>query len=311
MIEKQELLEILNNNYEKIFTDATFHRDGGSLSYIVFSNEDKYFLRVIRPEMLATAYQAIDIHTFLQVCNFAVPPIVFTKDDQSFITRKTDGKINLLVLYEYIEGKEPSNGDIENVGELIAKLHNIMESYPKELKNRDKHFFIDRYVDILRSKNDHTVGEYERLGNMLWGKVKDLPKGFCHCDLYSGNIMKSDNGKLYVLDFDTSCNGFPMYDITLFCNETDYFAYSDEKFHESELSLQHFLKGYMKHRNLTEEEIQAFYYFQVIYHFQLQATIVEIYGIDCNPDDFEDKQLDWITSWMNKAEQEKGIVFYI
>jgi len=309
MIETRELLEILNRGYEKTFTDATFNRDGGSLSYIVLSNEERYFLRVIRPELLDTAYQSIDIHTFLQGCNFAVPTIVFAKDGQPFITKKTEDKINLLVLYDYIEGEEPSGADVENVGELIAKLHNAMESYPKKLTDREKHFFIDRYVDILRSKNDHTANEYERLGNMLWEKVKNLPKGFCHCDLYSGNIMKSDTGKLYVLDFDTSCNGFPMYDITLFCNKTDYFAYSDEKFYESELSLQRFLKGYLKYRNLSEEEIQAFYYFQVIYHFQLQATIVEIYGIDCNPDDFEDKQLDWIVSWMKKAEWERGIVF--
>lgn len=309
MIEKQALLEILNQNFEEVFTDTKFYRDGGSLSYIVSSNEERYFLRIIRPELLETARQSIDIHTYLQGHAFAVPIIIFTKDGQPYIERKADDKTYLLVLYEYIEGGEPGVGDVESIGKLIANLHNIMKCYPKSLKSQEKHFFIDRYVDILRSKNDHTADEYEHLGNILWEKVKHLPQGFCHCDLYPGNILKSNEGKLYVLDFDTSCIGFPMYDITLFCNKTDYFAYSDKGFYESELWLQYFLKGYTKYRSLTEEEIKAFYYFHVIYHYQVQATIVEIYGIDCNPDDFEDKQLDWIKQWMKKAEMDKGIDF--
>ena len=310
-MEKQELLEILNCNYENIFTDVNFYRDGGSLSYIVLSNDKQYFLRIIRPEFLVTAVQSIDIHMFLQGHNFPVPVIVFTKDNQPYVTRKTDSQTNLLVLYEYIDGGEIDDTDVENIGELTAKLHNIMEHYTKPLKSRDKHFFIGRYVDILRSKGDHTADEYERLGDMLWEKAKNLPKGFCHCDLYPGNILKSNDGKLYVLDFDTSCIAFPMYDITLFCNKTNYFEYSHEGFYKSELRLQHFLKGYLKHRTLTDEEMRAFYYFHVIYHYQVQATIVEIYGIDCNEDDFEDKQLDWITSWIKKAETDRGIDFGI
>ena len=309
MNDKQALLEILNSNYKISFTTIDFYRDGGSMSYVVFSDDEKYFLRVIRPELLATAYQSIDIHVFLQSQDFAVPSIVFTKDEQPFITKQTDDKTNLLVLYKHIEGGEPNDADVEKVGEMTAKLHDIMESYPKTLTSREKHFFIGRYVDILRNKNDHIADEYERLGNLLWSKVENLPKGFCHCDLYPGNILKSDEGKLYVLDFDTSCHGFPMYDITLFCNKTNYFEYSDEGFYQSVQRLHDFLKGYTKHRTLTEGEIQAFYYFHVIYHFQVQATIVEIYGVDCNPDDFEDKQLEWMHSWIKRAEQDKGIIF--
>jgi Ser/Thr protein kinase RdoA (MazF antagonist) len=156
-------------------------------------------------------------------------------------------------------------------------------------------------VEILRGKGDHTAQEYEELGEKLCDKVKHLPRGYSHCDLYPGNVMKGKDGKLYVLDFDTSCVSFPMYDVTLFCNRTDYFNYSDKGFEESELWLRLFLKGYVKHRQLTEEEIKAFYYLVVIYHYQLQATIVEIYGVDCNEDDFEDKQLDWIRNWIKTA----------
>jgi len=309
MTDTREIFEILNQNYNIDFTDIEFFRDGGSVSYIVSSIEKKYFLRVVRPEFLATAMQSTDIHMYLQDHHFAVTTLILTKDHQPYIKRIDEDKTNLLILYEYIEGSEPADEDVENVGDLIGKLHNIMQSYPNTLTYQDKYFFIDRYVNILRSKNHSRTEDYQILGEKLWEKVKNLPRGYCHCDLYKGNIFKSEDKKLYVLDFDTSCNAFPVYDITLFCDETNYFEYTDEDYDKSKIWLEKFLKGYLKHRDLTKEEIGAIHYFRLIYHFQLQATIVEIHGINCNEDDFEDKQFAWIMNWINKAQTEDGIEF--
>lgn len=303
-MENSELLQLLNDNYDVSFARVEFHRDGGSLSYIAMDAQNKYFLRVIRPELMETAYLSIDIHMYLLSVGFSVPQICLTRQRKPYIKIDNGDKANLYVLYEYIEGGEPAPEDIADIGKIIGSLHTVMANYPGELKHRDKEFFIDRYVNILKSKNHELNGDYERLGERLWDKVKNLPRGYCHCDLYTGNIHKSKEGKLYVLDFDTSCNAFPMFDITLFCGEIDYFEYSDEGFDQSKRQLAFFLEGYQKHRTLTKEEIESFYYFEVINHFQLQATIVEIYGIDCNEEDFEQKQLDWIVKWLQRAKQE-------
>ncbi len=301
MMEKKEILRLLNHNYNMNFTKVEFYRDGGNLAYVVFLNDKKFFLRVIRPIFQEIALQSIDIQLYLQLNNFPVPTIIFTKDNQPFIQKKNFDGTDMLVLYEYIEGEEPSEEDVENVGELIGKLHLLMKSYPRRLERRDKHFFIERYIDILQQKNYSKIDEYIEIGEKLWKKVKDIPRGYCHGDLYRGNILKAKDNQLYVLDFDTSCEAFPIHDITLFCNETNYFEYSDEGFEKSEEWFRIFLKGYLKFCTLTEKEIEAFYFFHAIYHYQLQATIVEIHGIDCNESDFEDKQLEWIKSWLNKA----------
>ena len=306
-LEQHEILQILNHNYDIVFTDIEFYRDGGNLTYTVLSDETKYFLKVIRPTFLTTAVQSADIHLYLQNYDFAVPPIILTKDEQPYIKTGKDDTTNLLILYEYIAGDEPTDEDVENVGELVGRFHNLMESYPNELEKQDKHFFIGRYIDILRSKNHDRIDEYEELAEKLWEKVKNLPRSYCHCDLYIGNIFKTESDKLYVLDFDTSCNAFPVYDITLFCDRTSFFEYSDEGYEKSKMCLERFLKGYLKHRSLTKEEIAAVHYFRLIYHYQLQATIVEIHGINCNDDDFEDKQLDWLKSYINKAKAEANI----
>ena len=40
---------------------------------------------------------------------------------------------------------------------------------------------------------------------------------------------------------------------------------------------------------ITEEEIKAFYKLMALYHFSLQATIVELFGLDCIDEAFIDR----------------------
>ena len=93
------------------------------------------------------------------------------------------------------------------------------------------------------------------------------------------------------MDFDTSCRSFPVYDIALFCNETDYFTFHEDAYDKTVCMLEQFLKGYQRHRSLSREEKEAILDLLAVYHFQLQATIIEIYGSDCVDDEF------WILSW--------------
>jgi len=95
-----------------------------------------------------------------------------------------------------------------------------MEEYSGELIKRDKQFYIGRYIGILRKVQYPRIDEYIAYGDDLWEKIRDLPRGYCHGDMYDGNIRKTPDGKLYIHDFDTSCEGFPMYDTTLICDMT-------------------------------------------------------------------------------------------
>ena len=60
---------------------------------------------------------------------------------------------------------------------------------------------------------------------------------------------------------------------------------------------QKFLLGYSDHHKLSREEILSFPYWVAIRHFQLHATILEIYGADCIDEDFIDGQLYWLNKW--------------
>jgi len=126
---------------------------------------------------------------------FPVPPVIFTKDNLPYV-RIDNG---LFILYEFVEGSESNpEQDAETIGALIGKLHNMMKEYTGELVKRDKHFFIGRYIDILRRKQYPKVDEFLIYGNVLWNKVRDLPRGYCHGDMYDGNIHKTPDGKFYM-----------------------------------------------------------------------------------------------------------------
>ena len=138
-------------------------------------------------------------------------------------------------------------------------------------------------------------------------KVRDLPYGYCHGDMYDGNIHKTPDGKFYMLDFDTSCEGFPMYDPTLIGNKTHYFDFDEHGYEKSKGILSRFLPEYLKYNALSQKEINAFYDLIALYHFALQATVIENYGLDCVDNAFLDRQLDWLYRWREQCEKARDI----
>lgn len=295
----QNILNILNSFYNMNFTDISMIRDAGSVSYTVFSNNLRYFLRVIKPAIIETAFSGAKIQAFLYSKGFPVPLVIYTKDNLPYARTES----GLFILYEFIEGSDSdTDQNIEDIGMLISRLHNTMRDYTGELKNCDRQFYIGRYIDILIKKQYPKTDEFIKYGNTIWEKVKDLPRGYCHGDMYSGNIYKTPDKKLYILDFDTSCNGFPMYDLALICNKTHYFNFDESGYFRSKELLARLLPGYSKVITLSKKEIDAFYDLIALYHFALQATIIENNGLDCVNNGFLDKQLDWLLKWKEQCE---------
>lgn len=295
-----KILELLQKNYDINMDSITFNRKGGCVSYIVNCDNDKYFLKIIDNAFLDTAIQSIDIQQYLIKNDFPIPKIIKTKDNSPYFINENQ----LFVLYEYIDGVEPNLDDnAEKIGELIGKLQKLMSSYSGELTAHNKEFFVGRYIDILRKKHypDEKLNEYIEIGNSLWDSVKRLSYGFCHGDLHRGNLLKTEGNKIYMLDFDTACFAPQLFDIAVMCDTTDYFNFDKREFHRTTETLNQFMKLYCKYNKLNFH-IKQIYEFIALRHFQLQATIVEIYGLDCIDEEFVDKQLNWIKQWRNMYE---------
>ena len=313
---EEKLIQLLQTQYGLENVTLEFLREGGNKTYIV-NSEKKYLLKVIGSAFFETAKQSVLVTRYLEESGFPVPKTILTKSGEAIVAASdgkvaesaeggvSDGEPCLLLLQEFIEGEEPNLEEpetAEKVGELVGKLHSLMEKCSVQPVLRDKQFFIGRYIDFLRQKSYPQIAAYEELGERLWKKVEKLPYGICHGDLHRGNLLQTKDGQIYFLDFDTICRAPAMFDVMVMCDMTDYFNLQQEDIEITRAVYEKFLAGYTKHHPLSPEEKLSFSDWVAIRHFQLQATILEIHGINCIDEKFVDYQLYWLNKWMEQQD---------
>lgn len=305
ILDEKKIFNALRDSYNIKFNTLKLLREGGCVSYCVTGEGEKYFMKIIPSAFMDTAKQSLNILMYLEKMRFPSPRVILTKSGFPYVELDGFDSKAYGVLFEFIDGQEPNEGeDIERIGALVGQLHKIMDEYNGTLYVRGKEFFVDRYINILMKKNYDAIKieMFREYGDILWKRVEKLPRGFCHGDMHRGNLLRTSSGKLYLLDFDTACNAFPIYDIMIMCNSTNYFDFDEKGYQKSKDTYEAFLKGYTKYCTLSDMELKAFYDLIAIYHYQLQATIIEIYGLDCVDNKFFDKQLDWMMRWREQCE---------
>ena len=306
---EEKLIQLLQTKYALENVTLEFLREGGSKTYIV-NGEKKYLLKVIGSAFFATAKQSVLVTRYLEGNGFPVPKTILTQTGEAIVevSDADDSEPYLVLLQEFVEGEEPNLENPETadkVGDLVGKLHWLMERCPVQPVIRDKQFFIGRYIDLLRQKSYPQIAAYEELGERLWKKVENLPYGICHGDLHRGNLLQTRDGQIYFLDFDTICRAPAMFDVMVMCDMTNYFNLQQEDIEITRAVYEKFLAGYTKHHPLSPEEKLSFSDWVGIRHFQLQATILEIHGINCIDEKFVDYQLYWLNKWMEHQESKK------
>ncbi len=290
----EELLQCLNAHYAIHFDWSRSNRDMGSTSYIVYSGKKPYFLRFVKPALAATGINGVQVQQFLARRDFPVPAILPTANGSDWV----EWQGGLLILYEFIEGEDvDQEEEAEAIGALTGRLHREMKDYRGELVKRDRDFYLGRYLATLERKAYPRVEAYRTMAEAIWEKAGNLSMGYCHGDLYRGNIRKGTDGKLYVHDFDTSCWGLPMYDVALICDRTDYFHFQEENFDRSQALLARFLTTYREEHPLGNEEAAAFPALIALQHFSTQATIMELFGMESFSHQDMDEQLLWLEQW--------------
>ena len=297
---EETLIELLKTEYGIENAALEFLRETGGRVYAV-KGEKKYLLKLIGKAFADNARRSVAVTRYLEQNGFPVPKTVLTGSGEAVAEVFAEDEDRLIMLQEYIEGDEPDlTVRAAEVGELVGRFHCLMEKYPGGTVTRDKYYFIDKYLEFLRRKNCPKLAAYEELGGRLWEKVKDLPQGNCHGDLHRGNLLENPDGKIYFIDFDTVSRAPMMFDISVMCDMTDYFRLKEEDIAVTRNVYRQFMSGYSQHRRPGPGEIQSFPYWVAVRHFQLQEVIMEIYGINCNDERFDDAQLDWLYGWLDR-----------
>lgn len=297
---QEQLLNILTEHYDIGATTVSFLREGGSKTYVVEVDQGKYLLKLVNEAFFDTFHQSSSVMRYLEENQFPVPKTILTKGNTPVMEVVIEDTPYIVALYEFIDGTEPDlTVRATEIGDLVGKMHTLLSNYGENLENRNAQFFIGRYLDILQKKNYPYLSEYKALGEKLWDHVKQCPVGVCHGDLHRGNLLETAGGEIYFTDFDTICVAPLMFDVMVMCDMTDYFCLTPSGIETTQAVYAKFMEGYLKSHELTSEEKESFYAWVAIRHFQLQATIVEIYGLDCIDEKFIDMQLEWLNEWID------------
>ena len=158
---------------------------------------------------------------------------------------------------EYIEGTsldkiDTSEIDYQKVADLLHLLHDS-----KELSKEDYHPF-DRLANYENKaiSFQKESNEYRALKDFLSTHINLLTlkeKVFSHNDFQRSNIIKGNDGKYYIIDFEFAANNDPIYDIAAFANGT---IEDGEKLLEC-----YYLKP-------TKEQYQRFYLWRIFISLQ-------------------------------------------
>lgn len=293
------LLDQMKYHYGINFDKLDLIRDWIGQVYEVSNGSNRYITKVFRKEYTKEALQSVEVMAYLRKNEFPVPDIIKTIDGNRYFIYNDQ----MVVLYEYIVGEEVDKASkLIKVGQQSGWMRRLMDTYTEEISYHDYDFFIQRYLNIMKINEYQGIDKFSELGNYLWEQVKNLPSGFIHGDLHTGNMLQ--NQEIIFFDFDACSISSPVYDIATFCDTTNYFDLSEDNFDygfvQTHKNVIEFLKGYENFFHLSKEEEKAIYYFIAIRHFDIQATIIESRGLACVNERFLDEQYAWLEKWLDR-----------
>ncbi len=294
------LMEYLNSTYDLQLSHIRLYRDMIGAVYFLREKDRRYAFKLYRAFDVQAAIQSTEIMSYLKQNGFPVPEIIRTRQNQLYSSFEMAEGTRIGVLFEYVDGKQADlQKDACAIGELTGRMHRLME-YPGELCTLEKDFYIDRFIGHMRDLDwdASKIDEMEAYGHELWSNVMNLPKGFTHGDLHTGNLLKQASGEIVVVDFDISSLSYPIFDIATICNGTNFVKADIKDLEKTHANFQRFYSTYSQERLLSQAEMAAIFDSIIIHHYELLGTI-PIYRVPVEGDEWiNDKFFNLHYTWV-------------
>jgi Ser/Thr protein kinase RdoA (MazF antagonist) len=304
-----------------VIVRCRLHSRGLNDTYKVESKPgDAYFLRVYRAgwrsrEAIETEIEIL-LHLAQQNVNVAAP---VSRVDGQFLTPMdcVEGR-RWAVLFRAAPGKEPgrkayTEGLAAIYGETAAAIHSAADSFKGSPRRPelDLEHLLERPLRFLTSEMAHRPEDtayLEGLGTRLRSRIagtSDLEIGFCHGDFHGGNACEKDNAFTF-FDFDCCGWGYRAYDLAVF---PWAFAIDESATERIEAMGRSFLQGYMQHRKLGDNDIDAipaFVAVRQIWLLGLHMGIGDRFGWGWINDEYFDRQLKVLRDWEKSSLNQPG-----
>ncbi len=240
------------------------------LNIVIETDKGKYFAKFFgsfRDEKECNRY----VNIMLKVLSAGVSHPKLYKSSQGYLHKIKIGKSVLrLCLMEFIKGKTfyelGINPTIEESKFLAnqAAIINRISIKPKFLYDR---WAIVNFCKEYEEKGKYLSGEDRGLLDPLYNKfssydIGKLPHCFVHGDILKTNVIKTDEGKMYIIDFAVS-NYYPRIIelVVLYC-----FFMDINGFKKTDQMFKAVIDEYQKNIQLTPDEKNEFHFFLKLAH---------------------------------------------
>lgn len=260
----------LQYNLPKII-DCKFYVLGLHDNYLIESGDKKYILRVYRNDWRSEqeVQFELDLLAFIGEKNAPVATPLTTKLNRlSFSIDSPEGK-RVAALFHYADGYAPVN-DITMeqsalLGRAVANVHLISDVFETRLSRQvlDMSYLLDDSIVAIEPYIDLESQRYlKKLRSKLKKALVSLPKstgvyGICIGDVNPTNFHINGSKDITLFDFDQCGYGYRSFEIGKFISS----IHAKKTKHEISNA---FVDGYQAVRQLSDEELFAIPYFEIV-----------------------------------------------
>jgi len=200
-------------------------------------------------------------------------------------------------LHRWRKGNAPSVHPLAQAfGKQVGQMHRLMKEYKGDIVHRNETDFFDDLFSYMRRDNydKAKIRDFEEYGNELRDMLKNLPVGFYHADMHSGNT-KYRNEQFTWMDFDKACMSYRIMDFGWLL-ETDYVHFHKESLERSRRLFDEVYAGYSTEQTLTDDEIAAIFHSVAVVHYEANVLDIRLNNRPIIPD-IMDREHSWLMRW--------------
>lgn len=222
-VDRRSLTDAVHQYYGLAVESLEFLPVGwGTVGYVLRADGSQYFLKLWPDRLAATG--ALDRLPFvrdLHAHGLRVPCPLATKTDELSV----EVPAGVIALFPFLAGESPpdwpnwSRAVLLEVGRAVRQLHSIpldlpfREDFAVPVRERLRPYFGG---EVLAPYESELQGQLDRLDE-LRAVALTVPSRFVvtHTDLYGGNMLADEGGRVSLLDWDDMRLAPPEYDLSL------------------------------------------------------------------------------------------------
>lgn len=232
-------------------------------NYILETSTGKYCVKIFSEERKdKDCKNYIDRIELAELTDINTPKLYKINGESECIIEVEDVKYRLC-LFEYINGNSffdlGTSPNEDEIKEIVRQMANIHKQQLNSGFIYDKWAivnFIEEFEDKKQYLNEQ---DYKKINELLINfkkvDIKKLPYAFIHGDIIKSNVMKDNDGKIWIIDFGSSNYSPRIVDLVVSSSDL---CLSSESIKKTKSKIKILLKEYDKYNKLTDYEKEVF-----------------------------------------------------